>query len=114
MSDRILQGQAAERLLLDETFGDACRATDAWYREAVFKTKPGEADKREELFAEYSGFRRVLERLHAWKADGLKAADEAGRAIPAALPHRRRGPGVRVPKQASEQDVGGVVVDLHA
>jgi hypothetical protein len=76
---RILQGQAAERLLVDETFGDACRATDAWYRDAVFRTKAEEADKREGLYAEYSGFRRVLERLHAWKSDGMKAADEVGR-----------------------------------
>jgi hypothetical protein len=76
---RILQGQAAERLLIDETFGDACRALDGWYRDAVFKTALADAPKREELFAEYSGFRRVLERLHAWKSDGLKAADEVGR-----------------------------------
>lgn len=79
VEERIRLGQAAERLLVDETFGDACRVADAWYRDAVFRTRGDEAEKRETLYAEYSGFRRVLERLHAWKADGLKAADEAGR-----------------------------------
>jgi hypothetical protein len=75
---RILQGQAAERLLLDETFGDACRAVDAWYREAVFKADL-DAEGREALFADYRGFQRVLKRLHTWKSEGLKAADEVGR-----------------------------------
>jgi hypothetical protein len=75
---RILQGQAAERLLLDETFGDACRAVDAWYRNEVFETKL-DADGREALFADYRGFQRVLKRLHTWKSEGQKAADEVGR-----------------------------------
>lgn len=77
--ERLRLGQAADRLLTDETFGDACRVVDGWYRDQVFRTKPTEAEKREELYAEYSGFRRVLERLSTWRSDAMKVADEIER-----------------------------------
>lgn len=79
LEQRVALGQQAERLLLDETFISAAVAAGEWYKDALFRTKSGEMDKREEIFAEYKGFTRVLERLKAWKSDGMIAADEIKR-----------------------------------
>jgi hypothetical protein len=76
---RILRGQAAERLLNDETFQAVHAAVEEHYRVAVFKEGLS-ADDREALFAGYRGFQRVEKMLAHWRSDGLKVADEVNRA----------------------------------
>jgi hypothetical protein len=73
--EKIRLGQAAERLLLDETFTAAFDTLEAHYRAAVFKEGLN-VDDREALFAEYRGFQRARKVLQHWKSDGMKAADE--------------------------------------
>lgn len=80
VEERLALGKHAERLIADELFVAACRAVDAKLRDEVFRTALPDTEKREEIFAEYKGFQRILERLTAWKADGKIAEAEADRA----------------------------------
>ncbi len=70
------RGQKVETLLRDETFQSVAAAVDAHYRDAVFRTKLADLEKREAAFAEYAGFRAMLEKLRSWAQDGQMAADE--------------------------------------
>lgn len=74
--DRQARGARAREFLDSPTFQDAVTAVDGWYREAMFATKPEDGEKREALFMEYNGFRRVLKRLTDWDFDGEMATRE--------------------------------------
>jgi hypothetical protein len=80
LEERLKLGQAAERLLQDELFATASVAISSAVKDEMFRTKADEADKREQLYAEYKGFQRALERLRRWVDDGKVAADEMARA----------------------------------
>lgn len=76
--ERIERGQRAAFLLRQEAFKAAAEMIDQHMRDAVFRTALSETEKREALFAEYSGFRRVVALLKGWVDDGeLAAAEEA-------------------------------------
>ncbi len=79
LEERIERGQRAARLLANEMFTATGLEVSVAIKDDLFRTKAEEADKREALYAEYRGFRRVLERLSAWKSDGQMAAAEAER-----------------------------------
>jgi hypothetical protein len=70
------RGDRATALLASETFQAAARDVDAFYRDAVFATGIAAVDEREVLFAEYAGFRRMVERLRRWKDDGAIVSHE--------------------------------------
>jgi 5-formaminoimidazole-4-carboxamide-1-beta-D-ribofuranosyl 5'-monophosphate synthetase len=80
LDERLKRGQAAERLIGDEMFKDAASTLSVAIKEEMFRTLAVETDKREQLYAEYKGFQRALERLNRWVDDGKMAADELARA----------------------------------
>ncbi len=76
LEERIERGRRAAQLLADETFVAAGLDVAEQMKKDMFATKPGDAFRREEIFAEYKGFQRVLERLSTWRSDGLIAVAE--------------------------------------
>ncbi len=79
LEERMERGRRAAQLLADEMFTATGLDVSAAIKDDLFRTKPEEGDKREALYAEYRGFRRVLERLSTWKSDGQMATAEAER-----------------------------------
>lgn len=67
------RGERAEALLKSETFQAAILALEADMQRAVMATGIKDTEKREELFAEYHGLKRVVVKLRAWAAEAAIA-----------------------------------------
>ena len=78
--ERAALGARCRELLQSETFQKAIAELDHEYREALFRTAPAETDKREQMFLEYHGLKRIVGRLQSWEADGVMAQQEIDRA----------------------------------
>lgn len=74
--ERAALGSRCRELLQSDTFQKAIAALDAEFREAMFKTRPDESDKRESMFREYHALRQIVGRLQSWEADGVMAQME--------------------------------------
>lgn len=77
---RAALGSRCRQLIESETFQQAIAAVDHEFREAMFRTKPEETEKREALYHEYKGLQRVLGRLKSWEQDGVMANRELDQA----------------------------------
>lgn len=78
--ERVDRAQRVAFLLNNETFRDACAQVEASYTQSIMRTAVADTEKRETLFAEYAGFRRVVAELARWRDDGDIAAAEIRRA----------------------------------
>ena len=56
-----------------EVFTEALTAVNNEFERAILGSKPIEADKREQLFMEYTALKRVVQRLRNWESDGAMA-----------------------------------------
>ena len=74
--ERQARGARARELMNSPMFGEVIEAVEKEYRDAMFATRMEDGEKREALYAEYNGFRRLLKRLVDWENDGEMASLE--------------------------------------
>jgi hypothetical protein len=73
------RGGRVRALRETEAFQEAVAAVDADLTAAILATKIEDVAKREALFAEFKGFRRVVAKLRDWDGQGEVAAAEIER-----------------------------------
>lgn len=76
---RRARGVRARALLESEDFNAACMDVYSELQNAVFRTQPRDADKREAAYNEHRGLAAVIQRLKSWRDDGVMAEQEIER-----------------------------------
>jgi hypothetical protein len=86
LHDRFARGERAQALLADPTYLAVTRALKEGYTAAMFSTKPGNAERRDEIYYQYQALDDIASELAGWVEDGLDAKaeldDQAAESIP--------------------------------
>lgn len=68
LHERVARGRMAKALI--ETHGGALLGIDTEIAREMLATDPGDTEKRDMVYHEYHGFKRMIAKLKLWVQDG--------------------------------------------